>query len=247
MILLKKIDKSILVVLLSMCVGCSNTNSSNDVVSNELSLNPIEEVQYSNDGKIISIDKFEYNNNNQLIKKTSENDEITYVYEDDVVVKSIRSTGYSNYTYDDMKQLTRIDTYNLDNELIETRTHEYDDNGNVVRSAYEVIGEEPIVSLYTFDKTGKLVTVMVDNYKTTYEYDSSEKCIQETSYLNGIVDSNIISTYKDELLNTQITFKSDGSELIRLQYVYDENNRLIEILSSTDNGNNFYKSTEYKY
>lgn len=243
MIILKKTRKCITTLLVCLCVGCSNSTAENK----DINLNPKEEIHYDQTGEVISKDEFEYDGNNQLISKKGLNDEVSYSYSNGVVTKSIRLNGYSNYTYDDMKQLIKIETFNENDELIEVRTHEYDVNGNVCKSVFQVGSEEPVVSIYEFDSNNKITSVAVGDSMTSYEYDKLGNCISEVSFSNGVMEEKIISTYKDKLLDTQTIFTSDTSELMRLQYVYDDNKRLIEILSSMDGGKNFYKSVEYSY
>lgn len=167
--------------------------------------NIIEEKSMYENGEIVSIKKFKYNNKNKIIEETfvcgDRSDLAKYIY--DKNGNNIELTYYTNGKI----AIKNVNKFDERNNLIDHRLYEYD---GILRdktlSKFNELNLEFETEEYSFNGTSCVFTS-----KRTNEYDENGNLIEEKNY--------------DEKGNLEFIYK----------YVYDEKHNEIEKTLSKDN------------
>lgn len=183
---------------------------------------------YSDDGNIISettifkdgdisVKKYEYNENNKLLKVIEDGDVITLCEYDSngnlIHYKSLNNE-YTN-EFDSNNNLIRYTNYVIDI----TESYEYDENNNMIKS-HNSNGD---VSSYKYDKNNNVIYENRNGCISTYEYD--ENNIQIHSKSNMVESFYIVDPEtNDRLLSRQIDAVMKTETIL----TYDDKYRLIE-------------------
>lgn len=127
---------------------------------------------------------------------------------------------------------------------------EYNEKGQMIRcyDARECFEEYK----YEYDANGKLIKVVsiqdgIENKTICYEYDSNGLCIKEiSSDDDGVVDRIIEKTYDTcgNIIRESMLFENGDIKNSNFLYQYDEENRILKEVSSSENTSYFY---QYQY
>ncbi|MBO7283367.1 MAG: hypothetical protein J6U73_08235 [Alistipes sp.] len=181
----------------------------------------------------ITLQKYLYNKQNQLVKERFYGDSYKYFYDAKGNIKEERFKDEKTiYDYDDKCNVKEICYYNSDNELCgkDTYTYAYNDQASIIekceydinnrlrhKDTYNELGK--LTESLMYDSDGKLV------YKYTYSYDENGVLIEKYCYYK---ERLIKCTYDDngniiKELNYDLTGYLRGTT----EYEYDTLNNLI--------------------
>jgi RHS repeat-associated protein len=183
------------------------------------------------------LESYTYYANGNMQKKTDRNDVVTtYVYDIHGRLKSRTADGKTiSYTYDDNgNQLTMTDatgtttrTYDELNRAetktvpsIGKSTYVYDITTAVEEGFVKETSTDPKINTVAkvYDKAGRLAHVISADGTTTYEYyDNGNRA--SVIYQNGVRED--YTYFKDNLLETLVNKKADGSIIDNYSYAYD--------------------------
>lgn len=169
---------------------------------------------------------------NEPSKEELDNNKITYSYNKDGTVKSVKYAveegGISgvDYTYDSEKRLVKMsDAGKLLGGTI--RTIEYDDFSRVstVKDYYESSASSDYVErTYTYDDLNRVTEVVYTDSKT-------DKKVEGYQYS---YDKN--SNITQEISETGYTSGGEGLEITTKNYTYDKNGRLVKVSCGNEAG-----------
>lgn len=182
-----------------------------------------EEDKQSADGKYIKNKAAEYDSHGNLL--SSDADTYKYTYNSDGTVKEITRSGSREciyrYKYDSDKRISQISTVNADS------------------------GNDEDVLKFTYNNSGKLVSVQNSNQKAVFSYDGNGRLIKkDVTDSDGHTLSDIFE-YNDrsELIRATISQDEYGMVNLTEEYQYDENGALIKKVSKNFRG----MTEEYEY
>ncbi len=187
--------------------------------------------------KMYSRERFEYNKNGKVTKKTAFNEnsafvsEVGYKYAGDKVSDEYTYDSEGNtlshikYHYDDEGSQTGLTTYNSDGKITCEAQLSYDDRKK------EIILENK-------DDNGNLL------YYVKYNYSNDKPSLKISGTVSGSEYENVYS-YNDMGELSGVTYSRDGKLVSEEKYTYNETGNIIEGMSERgDAGKSVYK---YKY
>lgn len=215
---------------------------------------PVVEIEYSHGGIPVSTNKYEYDDQGNLIRETVQGEEkeafqqLDYQYSDDKkkMVKTLTyadgSTEKEETKLEDNKKT--IQKFNLDGELEEETVEIFNEAGKIeILEYYNANMESREKHLYAYDEKNQMTEELVsvdgeDIQKTVWEYDDNGHKVLEQSFdPEGQLIHKHYYQYKGDLLMEEgiEEYRSYNNQL-RFQFEYDDDGRLIRQVQETYNG-----------
>ena len=211
-----------------------NYNNNNNLKEYTTALGNTQKYEYDTDNNLIKeidprnkIKQYTYDKNNRLTKTTSE------------------LNNSANFTYDVVDNVIGIKDPKGTNTVFD-----YNDIGKVVQER----SVDNTIRTYNYDRAGRLISkINKDRTKIAYDYDENDNIIKKY-YLdlhNRETDNSIVYSYNGENMRLGMNDKNGLSKTLydnngnlvestsnqnrdKVQYEYDENNRLIKMKYPND-------------
>lgn len=182
---------------------------------------------------------YTYDNNNRLMSVESEDNDLSFKYEE----KGSKYVGTSNTYKDDDDSYYMIVKYNRSNQLVLQETYTNDRIQMSVKYSYHPNGEiSQYISTYnegdyyveTFNENGQATLMESYNadgtlsYKQTFEYDGNRIIGAKYYDKNGeLAQSEVLDDKNDSRVKT-ILYDGENEISGYSEYIYDENDHLVE-------------------
>lgn len=225
-------------------LGCQKTENPTENQTNQV----MDVIFYSQSGQTQSKHTYTYDENENLISRQNGDVTTLYEYKQDRLIKATSGDFNSTYTYNPANDLIEV-VKTEKGKTVGTISYEYDANHRLVKMITNNL-TKLVEATYTYNQADQVIEsiAFIDDleYKTEFEYDNDGNCIKESLLIDGVLDNEIESVYENGSLVSQ-TQKSHSKPInVELQYKYNEDNQVIEELTSEDGGA-FYKNKEYIY
>ena len=184
-------------------------------------------IAYNYDDGTSEIEKFEYDEYNNLVKYVFNDNIHEYIYDENGnVITYISGEEITEYSYDESGNLLS-EIFMPDGKNIATSNkYEYDENNKVVKHIFNsYIGER--ITVYTYNELGLIIEERNissdDGYLKTYTYDENGRLIkiERPGYVEDYVYDECGQLVRESI-------NGDSGYIDIKEYFYDENGRKIE-------------------
>lgn len=118
-------------------------------------------------------------------------------------------------------------SYNSNDEII-FWSKDYYKNDNKIK--FE--NSEGQMSEFHYDKSNNLISVIYENNKTEYEYNSENKRIKSKFYINNKLDYFSVTIYKDTLIQETFSIDNNGDTIGKTIYNYNSDDLIKSVISN---------------
>lgn len=229
-------NKLLFLFIALLFTGCSKSNYT------------VTETSYGANGQVQQTIVKEFNNQDQIVKLTINDEVTTYEYENNLCIKMTLPDGEFKYFYDGEK-LVQLDVVDPSGNLHKRTYYEYDENDNVIYNK-TVADDEIFESFIDYNDLNQMIAAKSissegeTNYE--YQYDENGNLIEENiKDENGNLTNHVYS-YEQNLKVKEI-LNYNGEEISTTKFVYDNKDRLIEMYrcESGDAGCTIMSTIEY--
>ena len=206
-----------------------------EIEENEVTIEKVEKTfQYNSNGALTNLD---------LLINNALSQSITYSYNNENVLlrESINSAYQINYNYDALNRIIHQETTsNNDMTLCHSLSYLQQDGHTldlIKEDIFKVVAPNGNVSSknykYSYDVSGKVNEIIVDDKKITYEYDAIGRLVLENNELLGVINKYSYDNLGNILSKSTLDL-NDNSLINHDKYVYSCDNKHL-LIAVNDN------------